>query len=186
MKKSIDICKAISSKQQAWYEENNTWCEKLTQENDSIFDNVSGTIEHLRTYMDSHPEDKSRYRDKLNTDMEFQHICLPSSVRKDYKEVLKVDASINTAAIKHIVLKTALQMTGAFYEQNKTCRDCLVRAVFEELSDTESVYTAHAFLCGVELPKFSLSVNLSHIKDDVARDLQEQCRLILDYCVKKV
>ncbi len=187
VKGSVDICKAILSKQQQWYEENNTWSdERLAQENGAVLANISNTIDCLCTYMEADAERKTQLRDKLNTEMEFQHIWLPSASRKHYKEVLKADASINTASIKHIVLKTALQMKGAFSGHNKTFRDCLVRAVFEELSDSSSVYTPHAILRGVELPKFSLSVNLSHIKDDVARDVQEQCEVILDQGLNKV
>ncbi len=197
VKGAVDICKALSSKQQKWYESNNTYSEKLV--GDENYENIYARgrqpyteakrgliLENLNTYMKTDPGNKEKLRDKLNADMAFQHIWLSSTDRQDYKEVLKADASINTAAIKHIVLKTALQMKGAFSEHNKTYRDCLVRAVFEELSDPSSVYTPHAILGGVQRPKFSLSVNLSHIKDDVVRDLQEQCQLILDYGLKKV
>ena len=187
VKGAVDLCKAISSKQQSWYEENNTWSERLTQqENDSAHVSGPPVVECLLTYMEADPDSKAQLGKKLNTDMAFQHIWLSSTDRKNYKEVLKTDASINTAAIKHIILKTALQMNGAFSENNKTYRDCLVRAVFEELANPESVHTEHALLRGVKLSKFSLSVNLSHVKSDVARDLQEQCQLILDYGLKKV
>ncbi len=77
-------------------------------------------------------------------------------------------------------------MKGAFSGANETYSYCLVRAVFEDLSNPGSLYTPHAFLCGVELPKFSLSVTLSHVQDCVVRDLQEQCTLILDQGLKKV
>ncbi len=196
VKGAFDICKALSSKQQKWYEANNTHSEKLVGD---AYENIYArkrqispeikrglTLEHLNTYRKGDPVNKEKLRNKLNDDMAFQHIWLSSTDRQDYKEVLKADASINTAAIKHIILKTALEMKGAFSGHNKTYRDCLVRAVFEELSDQSSVYTPHAILGGVQLPKFSLSVNLFHVKDDVVRDLQEQCRLILDYGLKKV
>ena len=197
VKEAVDICKALSSKQQKWYEANNTYSEKVVRdESDGIIharrqqlstETKRGlTLENLNTYRTTDTVNKEKLRDKLNVDMAFQHIWLSSTDRQDYKEVLKADASINTAAIKHIVLKAALQMKGAFAGHNKTYRDCLVRAVFEELSDPSSVYTSHAILGGVQLPKFSLSVNLSHVKDDVARDLQEQCQLILDHGLKRV
>ncbi len=196
VKGTLDICKALSSKQQKWYEANNTYSEKLTGvENYAIparMRRVSTntkrelTLENLNTYRKTDPGNKENLRDKLNVEMAFQHIWLSSTDRQDYKEVLKAEASINTAAIKHIILKTALQMKGTFSGHNKTHRDCLVRAVFEELSDPTSVYIPHAILGGVQLPKFSLSVNLSHVKDDVVGDLQEQCQHILDRGLKKV
>ncbi len=186
VKESIDICKAASAKQQKWYEKNNTLKERLTKEKNEVILAKSVTLASVNTYIEADLDSRAQLVDKLNTNMAFQHIWLSSSDRKNHKEVLKADASINTAAIKHIILKKALQMKRAFSEHNRTYRDCLVRAVFEELSDSETVYTPHAFVCGVQLPKFSLSVRLSHAKDDVARDLQEQCRLILDQSVKRV
>ena len=196
VRQSVDTCKAISSKQQKWYEDNNTQHERQTAGNNdgvpSKRQPLSGetnrllTLKNLHDYMEADPDSKGELRDKLNTDMAFTHIWLSATDRKAYKEVLKADASINSAAMKHIVLRTALQMKGAFSGDNKTYRDCLVRTVFEELSDPRSVYTPHAFIHGVELAKFSLSVTLSDIKDDVVRDLQEQCRLILDEGLKKV
>ncbi len=140
----------------------------------------------LYHYDGADPDKKSELRDRLNADMAYQHIWLLSADRKDYKEVLKADFSINTAAIKHVILKTALQMKGAFSGAKETYSYCLVRAVFEDLSDPGSLYTPHAFLCGVELPKFSLSVTLSHVQDCVVRDLQEQSTLILDQGLKEV
>ncbi len=196
VKGTLDICKALSSKQQKWYESNNIHSEKLAGDENAAFparrqqistETKRGlTLENLNIYMETDSDDKEKRRDKLNVDMAFQHIWLSSIDRQHFKEVLKSDASINTAAIKHIVLKTALQMKGAFSRDNKTYKDSLVRAVFEELSDSGSLYTAHAFLRGIQLPKFSLSVNLSHVKDDVVGDLQEQCQLILDQGLKKV
>ncbi len=179
VKGSVEVCKAISSKQQTWYEQTNTLPERLTQEHNEV-------IESLHNSLRTNEDGKIPSTDKLNTNMAFQHIWLSSTERKDYKEVLKADASINTAAIKHIVLRTALQMKGAFSGHNKTDRDCLVRTVFEELSDPGSMYTPHAILRGVQLAKFSLSVTLSPFKDDVARDLQEQCKLILEQGLRKV
>ncbi len=187
VKESLDICKVLSSKLQTLYKENNTWSEGLThQGGDQVLAKTSEALKRLRTYKEAEPDSKAQLAGNLNTDMVFQHIWLSENDRKDYKEVLKSDASINTAAIKHIILKTALQIKGAFSGRNKTYTDCLVRAVFEELSDPGSFYTPHAFLGGVELAKFSLSATLSHIKDDIAQDLQEQSRLILDHGLHKV
>ncbi len=196
VKGAVDICKTISSKQQKWYEENNKLPETLTKD-ETIAMHAGGqslsaktkkelTLASLYTYLAADPDSKAELGDKVNTEMAFQHIWLSATDRKYYKEVLKADAAINTAAIKHIILKSALQMKGSFAGHNKTYRNTLVRAVFEELSDPRTFYTPHAFLRGIELPKFSLSVNLSDVKDDVARDLQEHCSLILDHGLRKV
>ncbi len=196
VKGSINVCKAISSRQQKWYEENNTRSQGMTKDENNATSATNRrqsveakrglTLAKLNSYMTADSDGKTELRDKLNIDMAFQHIWLSTTDRQGYKEVQKADASINAAAMKHIILKTALQMKGAFSERNKTYSDWLVRIVFEELSDPESIYTPHAFLYGVNLPKFSLSVTVSHVKDDVVTDLQEQCRLILDHGLQKV
>ncbi len=96
------------------------------------------------------------------------------------KEVLKSEAQINTAAIKQIILKTALNKKGAFSRASDTCRDGLIRAVFEELASPESFTTSHALMDGTEIQKFSIAVSLSQINQQVAQDLQKQCRTVLD------
>ncbi len=189
VKGTVDVCKALSSKHQKWYEENNTQPERQTNDESVPAPATSRktlTLKNLNSNMAADSESREKMIDSLNNNMAFEHIWLSSADRNDFKEVLKADVSTNTAAIKHIVLKTALQIKGAFSRHNKTHRDCLLRAVFEELSDPSSADTEHAILHGVELSKFSLSVNLSHAKDDVARDLQEQCRVILDHGLKRV
>ncbi len=192
VKRALDICKGIASKLQTWYEKHITRelkdeCEQLSTKTALLPESYREvTLTDLYRYNGARPDSKIQIRDRLNTNMTYQHIWLSAKDRQYYKEVLKAIASINTAAMKHIILKTALQMKGAFSAKSKTHSYCLVRAVFEDLADTESVYTQHAFLHGVELPKFSLSVTLSHIKEFVARGLQYQCKLILDRSLKKV
>ncbi len=197
VKGGVDICKAILSKQQKWYEKNNTTTERLANDENGMMPATRGkrcmyletkkalALANQSTNIGADPASKELIN-QLNTNMAFEHTWLSSADRMDYKEVLKADASINTAAIKHIILKNALQVKGTFSGNNKTYRDCLVRAVFEELSDPRSINTEHAILRGVELPKFSLSVNLFQVKDDVAKDLQEQCQIILDHVLKQV
>ncbi len=129
------------------------------------------TLVNMYHYEGADPESKAQLRDRLNTDMVYQHIWLSSDDRKMYKEVLKSDASINTAAIKHVILKTALQLNGAFSTTNKQLEQQLIRAVFEELSSTDSFYTQHAFVPGCTISKFSFSMYASHIKDTIGNDL---------------
>ncbi len=195
VKRALEICKVIASTLQKWYEENINAAGLLD-------DNVERTSQNklalctdyhrelilwrLHQHMSSSAASKAHIRDTLDQEMAFQHIWLSSAEREIYKEVLKADASVNAAAMKHVILKTALQMRGAFSDENNTCIQRLVRAVFEELSDSGSVTTPHAFLCGMQLPKFSLSVRLSPIKDHVGTDLQELCHVILDDGLKKV
>ncbi len=134
----------------------------------------------------------SRYTDtrtdkhRLNKLMLYLHIWLSPNERKDLKEVLKSEAQINTAAIKQIIFKTALNIKGAFSKPSDTRRDGLIRAVFEELASPESFTTSHALMDGAEIQKFSIAVGLSDIKQEVAQDLQRQCMTILDHGLVKV
>ncbi len=198
LKRALEICKATVSMQQKWYEEHATHCDR-TVEIDSAVDvppkkrmRSSGdhhrevVLRELKKYVDTDSVRKSELRHKLNLDLQYQHIWLSPADRKDFKEVLKGEASINTAAIKHILLRAACQMKGAFSKASSTNTDRLIRAVFEDLASSESVLTPHALIDGAVLPKFSISVSLSHVKEDVAQDLQEQCRCILDDALVKV
>ncbi len=140
----------------------------------------------IQKYVSRDTESETDIRHTLNKLMPYHHIWLSPNERKDLKEVLKSEAQINTAAIKQIILKTALQMKGAFSKPSDTCRDRLIRAVFEELASPESFTTPHALMDGAEIQKFSIAVGLSDVKQQVAQDLQRQCMTVLDDGLVKV
>ncbi len=196
VKRALEICKAIASKIQKWYEENNTQTGKLAEEYDkgvppkrihlSAEDARESILTDLRGYSEGTHCSKDERRKGLNEVMAYSHIYLSSPDRSKFKEVLKSDASINNAAIKHIILKTALQLNGAFSETNKQLEQQLVRSVFEELSSTESFYTYHSLISGYMISKFSFSMYMSPIKERIANDFSIQCRILLDNTFAKV
>ncbi len=194
VKRALEICKVIASKLQKWYNEDcvvgllNDNGERMSRRQPELRPEGDRhlILRTLHQYMRISKANKAQLHEHLNRNMTYQHIWLSSSEREEYKEVLKAEASVNAAAMKHVILKSALQISGAFSGQNNTCTEMLVRAVFEELSDHGSFTAPHAFLCGTELLKFSLSVHLSSTKYDVARDLQKLCQVILDDGLKKV
>ncbi len=175
VKRALEICKAIASKLQGWYEENNTYSERLQ----------SGT-EQVMAELQRYSSGDKDLRHRLNTLMPYYHVWLSSKDRKGLKEVLKSEAQINTAAIKQIILKTALKMKGAFSKPSGSCRDHLIKAVFEELASPASFTTPHALMDGAEIQKFSIAVTLSHVKQEVAQDMQRQCQTVLDNDFGKV
>ncbi len=196
VKRALEICKAITSKLQKWYEEHNIRTGILATEDDgevpakpfrlcAQYERES-LLAHLGANLESTDCINATSRDRLNTAMVYRHIYLSSSDRYKFTEVLKSDASINTAAIKHIILTTALHTNGAFFKPNRQLEEQLIRAVFEELSSTKTFYTHHAFVPGCMISKFSFSVYLSHIKESVAKDFSQLARIILDNAPAKV
>ncbi len=165
VKRALEICKAIASKLQGWYEDNNTYGDRLQSNREQV-------MAKIQRYSSSDPD----LRHTLNTLMAYQHLWLSSKDRKGLKEVLKSEAQTNTAAIKQIILN----MKGAFSKPSHSCRDRLTRAVFEELASPESFTTSHALMKGSTIQKFSIAVGLAHLKEELAKDLQRQCLTIVD------
>ncbi len=198
VKRALEICKVIASKLQKWYEDhivlhvNETSAKGYDEgvpakrqrlfsecERESILAAVHG---HFETTTCGNAESRKR----LNEAMTYQHIYLSSPDRNKFREVLKSDASINNAAIKHIILKNALQLNTAFSKPSKQLERQLIRAVLEELSSTDSFYTQHALLPDGVISKFSFSMFLSHMKERIANDFSQQCRFLLDNAFAKV
>ncbi len=196
VKRALEICKVIASKIQKWYEEHNIQAERLEKDDE---DDVpakkirlsaelarESIIADIQGYSEGYPCSKSEIRKMLNAAMTYRHIYLSSIDRNKFREALKSDASINNAAIKHIILKVALQLNGAFSETNKQLEQQLVRSVFEELSSMDCFYTEHALVPGCMINKFSFSRHVSHIKESIATDFSQQCRIVLDIACAQV
>ena len=206
VKRALEICKVIASKMQRWCEGHCTWAERSAKAYgdgapaeriqlslSSAEDSRESILAELQNYPEGtacNKHDKAESRQRLNAAMTCRHIYLSSADRSKFREVLKSDASINNAAIKHIILKTALQLNGAFSETSKQCEKqltrALIRAVFEELSATDSFDTQHALVPNCMISKFSFSMYLSHIKESIASDFSYQCQIVLDNALAQV
>ncbi len=182
LKGAVQDCKAIASRHQKWLSDilaSKQMPRKKTKEVDvlnKLLDRYSATED---------PEEKSQIKTFLNTCMPYLHIFLTSSERKQYSEMSKSPIAINTAAIKHIILRKAMTMKDAFSLNNESSKDRLVRAVFKELADTSSFYTQHAIFDDMKISKFSTSVPVTGIKKDLAYEVQMQCQRILVHIVSK-
>ena len=191
-KQALEICKVLSSKLQKWYEAQNKQTEegdgevpvkRLRLSSECARDSI---LHNLRCYSETTTSYNAESRQGLNTVMAYQHIYLSSPDRYKFTEVLKSDASVNNAATKHIILKTALQLNGAFSQTSKQLEQQLIRAVLEELSSTETFYTQHAFIPDCMISKFSFSIYMSPIKESLANDFSQLSRIILDNAFAKV
>ena len=187
VKLALGICKVIASKIQIWYANHNRWRDRPAKVYDAEHARES-ILAELRSYSEGTLCSKAESRDRLNTALAYQHLYLASEDRNEFKEVLKSDASINNAAIKHIILKAALELKGAFSEASKQREQRLIRAVFEELSSMDSFYVQHALVPNPNCPisKFSFSLYLSHIKEIIAIDSSQQCEIVLDNAFAQV
>ncbi len=95
--------------------------------------------------------------EKLNQVLQYAHIWIPSEKRELYHEDEKAHVSINTAAIKHILLTAALEEPDAFSaKQNGDLVWELVKLVFTKLGDPSEFSSPHAFLDGVRIPHLSI------------------------------
>ncbi len=197
MKRALEICKAITSKVQKWYEKHNVPTDNSAKEDDDEVLRIlqirqstesvrESILADLHSYSEINPNNNAESRTSLNAVMAYRHIYLSSPDRNKFREVLKSDASINTAAIKHIILTTGLHIKGAFSTINKQLEQQLIRAVFEELSSTKSFYSQNAFLSGCMISKFSFSMHASHVKENIANDFFRQTRIVLGHALAKV
>ncbi len=123
----------------------------------------------------------------LNQKMRFAHIWIPDSKRKEYHEDKKGTVAINNAAVKHILLKAACKRKGAFAAmENMEIVIKLMQDAFEALANGETYSSEHAFLPGIKIWHFSVSAILGQRKLGLARDVREQCCILLREAMTEV
>ncbi len=122
---------------------------------------------------------------RLNERMRYEHVYLSPAEREGFGETSKSPISINTAAVKHIILCKAFSRMGSFSEGNLAPSDEMMREVFRELSDTPSVSVPHGFL-GTPISKFSLLPYLANMKYDVVGTIREECQQLLHNTMTEV
>ncbi len=157
-------------------------------------DSTSVTVALERYAQITDGRERDIYRYQLNTKMRYQHMYLPLEARTRFREVSKSAISVNTAAIKHVILSHGAEIEGSYStcwgddeidnedKFNSTTLE-LIRAAYRELSNTESFNVSHAFL-PLKISKFSL---LPHALKEAARltqTVQEECAAILDTFLK--
>ncbi len=123
----------------------------------------------------------------LNQKLRYAHIWIPPEQRKHYHEDEKAHVSINTAAIKHILLVTALKNPEAFAgkEDNELVLQLMI-LVFKTLGDPSQFNSPHAFLKDVRIPHVSVLASHASNKMVLALSMQEQCRMLVSGAMTKV
>ena len=136
--------------------------------------------------MDSSTE-KTEATHTLNNIMKFAHIWIPADLRAKFHEDKKSDISINNAAMKHIMLKAACRIKGAFAaKKNPEIERELLRSAFEILGNDESYSSEHAFLPGIRISHFSVAPGAAFQKLTLARDVSQQCKTLLNEVMTEV
>ena len=123
----------------------------------------------------------------LNNKMKFAHIWIPADLRAKFHEDKKSDISINHAAMKHIMMKAACRIKGAFAaKKNPDIERELLRTAFEVLGNNASYSSEHAFLPGIRISHFSVAPGAASQKLTLARDISRQCKILVDEAMTEV
>ncbi len=144
----------------------------------------SEIIKELNSYLENPQKDLG---ERLNQVLQYAHIWIPPEKRKQYCEDEKSHVSINTAAIKHILLTAALKEPEAFStKKNDDLVLKLVKLVFTKLGDPSEFSTPHAFLDGVKIPHLSILSSRAENKMELALSVKWQCRMLVSGAMTKV
>ncbi len=169
MKQALSFCKVLSSRLKRW-------CKTLA---DGAISAVE-IVEELDRYLTMRLMcDKMEAVEHLNKKMRYAHIWLPSHTREWYHEDDKNSISINNAAVKHIIMRTACKLKGAFApKENMELVKELIQTVFETLGNDAVYSSEHALLEGIRISHFSVSPSMASQKLEMARDVCCQCRTL--------
>ena len=174
VKKALSDSKAIASTLQACSREE-PWL--VTASVGTATTDITGDLDRFSSQGQSDDGEHMELGRALNFRLRYAHIWIPCTSRKKFNESDKNHISINTAAMKHIILREGLSTPGAFSPKtNSTIVTLLTKKVFQTLSD-ETLTSEHAFL-DTEIGHFSVSATMKEDKDILVRDVQDQCAVI--------
>ncbi len=141
-------------------------------------------VRELDVYLESGEKELGERLDQI---LRYAHIWIPPEKRSRYHEDEKAYVSINTAAIKHILLVAALENPKAFAgEKDEDLVLELMILVFKTLGDPTLFSSPHAFLKGSSIPHISVLSSQAENKRALALGLKEQCRMLVSGAMTKV
>ncbi len=176
MKQGLSFCKILSSRLKEW---SGKW-----KDGSAMAMEIVKELEQFLAMRKIFDKEAVEY---LNSKMAFAHIWIPSDRRDRYHEDNKSSVSINNAAVKHIILRAACKLKGAFApKENMQLVKQLIEIVFETLGNDEVYSSEHAFLEGVYISHFSVAPSMASQKIPMARDVCQQCRTLLEEAIKEV
>ncbi len=176
MRKVLSSSKVLASRLRKWNSQNLIPPDCL--------ENDLGITKRIDAYLESRERELG---ERLNDELRYVHIWIPPAKRRQYHEDEKTHISINTAAIKHILLAAALKKPEAFAgKEDKELVRQLMILVFNTLGDPSEFTSPHAFLKGVKIPHFSVLSSQAPNKMTLALSIKEQCRMLVLEAMEKV
>ena len=178
MKKAPAICKVLFSWLQEWNGEN---VAQTASDCEHAPLDILTQIDQVLAAGDS--TEKERRKRK----MRYAHIWIPSAKRSRYNEAGKGNISVNTAALKHILIKAGLTRQGAFApKEDPKLALQLTREVFTEIGNENAFTTDHALLPETRISHFSLLACVATEKYRLANQICMQCQTILSEVMSEV
>ncbi len=180
MKKALSFCKVLSSHLKKW----NAKHLKIP-----IIDcsDPMHILEELDKYLEPLAELQQAGVGHMDRMMRYAHIWIPPRKRTLYNEDEKSYISINTAAVKHIILGAALAKPEAFTASDDMDLVLeLMQKVFRALGNTSQYSVPHALLSGCNIPLFSVLGQAAEQKMAMALCIKEQCRTLLSTAMTRV
>ncbi len=143
-------------------------------------------VTDLRHYMiTTDTQKRQKLRGDLNARMRYEHIQIPPAQRPEFNETNKNGVSVNTAAVKHIILAYALGVKGAFSEEQDSVSRDMMHTVLVYLSDPLSPVVRHAFL-DTAINKYSVLPCMADSKQHMMATIRTECDLLSRNAVTKV
>ncbi len=181
VKKALAICKVIFSWLQDWNRKN---ADQSSSINEQALLDITKELEQFTALKNG--MEKKELGQQLIANMRYTHIWMPSNKRSCYCEAGKSNISVNTAAVKHILIKAGLERHGSFSpKENSEVLLELIREVFQQLGKN-TFTTDHAFLPGTRISNFSLLACAANNKYNMAKQIRQQCRTILSEVMTEV
>ncbi len=176
LKQALSYCKVICSRLKKWNASNSKMEEKRNPD-------ILRELDEYCKLLDTNIETIERF----NQTMRYYHIWMLPEKRKLHNEDEKGYISINTAAVKHILLCVALKQPEAFAaETNMECVIELIKLVFSTLQDPSQFSSPHAFLPGASIQHLSVLASQAARKTELALGTKEQCKTIVSKAITMV
>ncbi len=142
-------------------------------------------VADLRQYLaTTDPARRQKLRGDINNRMRYEHIQIPPEQRSEFHETSKTGLSINTAAVKHIILAYALDVKGAFSEEQDSVSRDMMHTVLVRLSDKRYSVIRHAFL-DTTISKYSVLPCMADSKQQMLATIRKECYLLSRKAVTK-
>ncbi len=182
VKQALSYCKVLSSCLKKW---NSEYLSCKASPSKDLCLNILRELDEYRK--DQAENQRDANGESLNKKLRYAHIWIPPEKRDVYNEDEKAYVSINTAAIKHILLSAAVENLEAFSpKQNMELVIELMHRVFQELGSASNFSSPHAFLGRISIPHLSILASQEDHKMELAMAVKGQCEILRATTMTKV